>query len=93
MKQQLGVKQTCDWLKGYYQHADRVAILSSLITSHGVAARLVCTYFTGEKHPKIVGPVDAAAWQPALLRMNAHLGLTGAHPLSARIRDVFLAVG
>ncbi len=45
----LGVPDTGTWTEDYYQYANRLATLWFLL-KHGIAARLLYIYFTGERH-------------------------------------------
>jgi len=90
-KNDLGVHATADWMNDYYQYANRLATLAFL-ERHGVKARLLFVYFTGDSHPGWACPSSKAGWQPALRDMKTHLGLPKRHALSSRIHDLFLPV-
>lgn len=92
-KQHLGVAQSADWLNGFYQQANRLAVLCFLHT-HGVAARLMHIYFTGDRSgPGRKCPPTEEAWAPALDAQAEHLGLAGLrHPLLSRVHKLFLPV-
>jgi hypothetical protein len=82
-----------DWLKGYYQYANRLATLYFLRTN-GVPARLVKIYFTGdERENGAECPADEAGWGAALTAQDEYLGLPERHALSNYIDKVFLPVG
>ena len=49
-KNALGVAPDRDWLNGYYQLANRLAMLQFLV-SNGVPARLALIYFVGDRNP------------------------------------------
>ena len=85
----LGADAGRDWLAGYYQYANRLAVLQVLMAS-GEAARLLFIYFTGDRHPSATCPADAAAWAPFLAAQAAHIGLPADHPLADRVHTVFL---
>jgi len=93
-KAALGVPAERDWLSGYYQYCNRVAVLQFL-TRQGVPARLLFLYFTGDRFPDGAAdcPADAKGWKPALAAQAAHVGLPEGHPLSDRIHTLFLPVG
>lgn len=80
-----------DWLRGHYQHANRIAALHFLV-SHGVAARLLYVYFSGDRTPNRSCPADASGWEAALAGERAHLGLPFEHPLRARVHALHLPV-
>ncbi|WP_439580751.1 hypothetical protein [Elioraea sp.] len=91
-KQALGVAPDRDWLTGYYQYCNRIAALNFL-RSHGVAARLLFIYFTGDQRDR--GPTcprDRTGWMGALRAQAEHVGLPAGHPLSDRIHELFLQV-
>jgi len=90
-KRSLGVDASRDWLNGYYQYCNRVSILHFLET-HGVAARLLFVYFTGDTTAGRECPKNESGWRGALDGQDAHVGLPTAHPLAARIHKLFLPV-
>ena len=71
-KHALEAKQGSDWISGYYQYANRLAHLSFL-QKHGVDARLIFLYFTGDEEMK--GPCSAAEWRPYIAAALARLGI------------------
>jgi len=88
----LGVAADRDWLNGYYQYCNRLAVLEFL-NRHNVPARLLFIYFTGDKGDAArMCPANAVAWNAELLRQNAHVGLAMDHPLADRIHRLFLSV-
>ena len=91
VKRALGVDASCDWLRGHYQHANRIATLHFL-GWHGVAARLLYVYFSGDRTPNRTCPADAAGWSTALAREQAHLGISADAPIRARIHALHLPV-
>lgn len=88
-KTALGVAPECDWLKGYYQYANRVAALHFLI-EHGVPARLLFIYFTGDSHRGCRCPSDEAGWHKALDAQARHIALPKGHELERHIHRLFL---
>ena len=91
VKQALGVDPSRDWLRGFYQYANRVAALHFL-GAHGVAARLLHVYFSGDRTPNRTCPADAAGWSAPLAQQQAHLGIAAGHPIRARIHALHLPV-
>lgn len=71
-KQTLEARAETGWLNGYYQYANRLAHLCFL-RSHGVDARLVFLYFTGDTDMK--GPSSREEWSLPIEAVHAHLGL------------------
>lgn len=90
-KQALGVSEDQDWLNGYYQFCNRLAVLHFL-QIRGVRARLLFIYFTGDSTAGRECPQSEAGWQAALDRQAAHVGLPTEHPLAARVHKLFLPV-
>lgn len=88
-KTALGVEAERDWLRGYYQFCNRLAVLHFLGTQ-GVAAHLLMIYFTGDVNGDRACPKDAAGWQAAIAAQDAHVGLPQGHSLEARVHKVFL---
>ncbi len=89
----LGASSDADWLRGYYQYANRIAVLWHLMT-HGEPARLLFIYFTGDNFPSGDRdcPKDEAGWQVALEAQEKHIGLPKQHKLADRIHKVFVTV-
>lgn len=91
VKLALGVDAKRNWLDGYYQYCNRIAALHFL-ESHGIHARLLFIYFTGEQHPGWSCSADARGWSAALGLMEKHVGLSPENALSRRIHRLFLPV-
>jgi hypothetical protein len=88
----LGASPDRDWLRGYYQYCNRIAVLNFL-HEHGVPAHLLFIYFCGDG--KMAGrdsPANAQEWQPALQLQGEHVGLSPGHKLEQRIHALFLPV-
>lgn len=90
-KQAFGAPAAADWLQPYYQFCNRLAVLHHL-TLHGVGARLLFVYFCGDTNPNGQCPQGEAGWEPALLAMHQHIGLTGRSALEGRVHKLFLPV-
>lgn len=69
----LGAAPGGDWLKEYYQSANRLAHLHFLRAECGVPAWLLNVYFVGDRDVR--GPETAADWVAPLAAARAHLGL------------------
>lgn len=88
----LGAAADADWLRGYYQLANRLATLYFL-HKNDIPARLILIYFLGDKFPRGGRePSRAKDWKKALDEQERHLGLPRRHPLKSRIHKVFLPV-
>lgn len=87
----LGVTESGDWTRAYYQHANRLAVLHFL-TAHKVPAHLVEIYFYGSTPSDNRSPIDAAGWEDALVAMKTYLGLSGRSELETRVHEVFVDV-
>ena len=91
-KRALDVPEDRDWLNGYYQFCNRVAVLYFL-NEHGVPARLLHLYFLGDRgDPRRTCPYDEEGWQEALRAQEEHVGLPAGHKLEARIHKLFLPI-
>lgn len=91
-KADLGVPIDRDWLNGYYQYCNRVAVLNFL-RKNGIQARLLFIYFTGDRSgPSRTCPPDAAGWEQALSAQHQHIGLPPGHPLENCIHRLFVPV-
>ena len=83
-----------NWLRPYYQHANRLAQLHFL-RQHNVPARLLFIYFLGDGFPeekKKVCPKSKEEWGLCLQPVYSHLGLTGKSDLEKRVHNLFLQV-
>jgi hypothetical protein len=89
-KDALGVSQDADWMTGYYQYANRLAILHFLNQMQSIPARLIMVYFVGDRgDARRTCPADESGWQAALQQQEDHLGLPPDHALADRIHKVF----
>jgi len=92
VKSDLGVAEDRDWLHGYYQYCNRIAMLDFL-KKHGTPARMLFIYFCGDKNGRgYAGPKDRRGWQKAIDKRREHVGLSDNHPLSDRVYELFLDV-
>lgn len=89
----LNITDAGNWFKGYYQYANRLAVLHFL-NKHNIPARLLFIYFTGDKrHASYFCPKDKAGWNESLLKQDEHLGLSNcAGELTKRVHKVFIDV-
>jgi hypothetical protein len=93
VKTAMGVPAERDWLNGYYQYCNRLAVLYFL-AQHNVKAHLLFVYFTGDQFPnKFICPETAAQWKEALQNQDEHVGVPPNNALYGRIHKLFLAVG
>jgi len=91
VKRDLGIPAEHDWLKRYYQFANRIAVLH-LLVRNSANARLLFVYFIGDKRSDVSCPQNEAAWEQALTDQDSWLGLTGEHLLSNRIHKLFVPI-
>lgn len=91
VKRALGVSDEADWLNGYYQFCNRVAVLYFLRQA-GIHARLLFIYFTGDSFPghRVKCPKTEAQWIPILEAQKIHIGLPYNNTLEGRIHQLFL---
>jgi hypothetical protein len=91
-KEKLGIDESCDWLGPYYQLANRLAVLCFL-NSHGIPARLLNIYFTGDSNHGNRCPDDEPKWKPHIQAMHKCLGLAGNSEIERnRVHNLFLPV-
>jgi hypothetical protein len=90
-KKALGVAADRDWLRGYYQFANRLAVLN-ILDSVGLPARLLLIYFVGDQNSGFTCPADQAQWRAALETQDRHLGISVRHRLADRVNKLFLEV-
>lgn len=91
-KERLGVSPDKDWLDGYYQYANRIAVLK-LLNECGVSACLLNIYFTGDSgDAQRTCPADDAGWRESLALLKTHIGLPVGHALESRMHELFLPV-
>jgi hypothetical protein len=89
IQRKLGVDASRDWLRGYYQFCNRLAVLSFLL-EQGVAAKLALIYFVGDVAPGRDCPKTEEEWLPALDEQDRNVGLPPQSPLRHAIHKVFL---
>lgn len=93
----MGVEPDVDrWMSPYYQHANRLAVLSFLIRE-GIKARLIFVYFLGDRFPEgraETCPATAEGWAPRLDAMERHIGWTeaGQNGLFPHVHKAFIPV-
>lgn len=68
-----------DWTQGYYQHANRLAVLHFL-NSNSTPARLLNIYFLGDTHPTGICPTTAEQWKTAIDARNKAMGINSSLP-------------
>jgi hypothetical protein len=87
-------KSIDNWLDGYYQYTNRLAVLHFLMSvcSSPENAQLLFVYFVGDYREDTVCPQSEAEWAPFLEEMDACLGLDKNCPLAARVHRLFLPV-
>jgi hypothetical protein len=86
-----------DWLRPYYQYANRLAHLHFLL-QHKIRARLVFIYFCGDdwegktlnNGESPLCPKDAKEWEVPLKDLHKRLGLRGQSKLEDRVHGLFL---
>jgi hypothetical protein len=90
LKRDLGVPAERNWLVRYYQFANRLAVLNSLVRNNA-PARLLFIYFVGDRRPDGIScPQNNTAWEQALLDQARWLGLEREHMLSNRVHKLFV---
>lgn len=90
-KADLGISTEHDWLKMYYQYANRFAVLNFL-RKNGVPSRLLFIYFTGDQRSDVaICPADPEAWECELKNQNGALGL-GRTSIERFVHKLFLPV-
>lgn len=91
-KQALGAAEERDWLNGYYQYCNRLAVLNFL-QQQDVQAHLLFIYFIGDTSgPRRICPQSQEEWKEILNVQKRHVGLPEQHPLSKRVHSLFLPV-
>jgi hypothetical protein len=90
LKRELGVAEQHDWLKRYYQYANRLAVLHFLLRTNE-KARLLFIYFIGDKpRSGVLCPQSEEEWHPALSDQSKWLGLNDKHAFSDHIYTMFI---
>ncbi len=91
-KAALGVSDERDWLRGYYQFCNRVAILDTMNNS-GTPAQMLFVYFYGDiSDSGRTCPQDKTMWQSAIDSQDTHVGLPIGHRLDGRIHKLLVDV-
>lgn len=84
-KTALGADQRSDWMRCFYQYANRLAHLWWL-RQQGVEAHLLLVNFVGDDDMK--GPDDPAAWHAVERAADYALGLPARHALSSHVHHI-----
>ena len=79
------------WMIGYYQHANRIAVLNFML-QHGESARMLFVYFCGDDVPGQCCPKNEEEWLKPLAEQDQHLGLSGVHKWADRVHKLFVPV-
>ena len=90
-KEALGANPDADWMRSYYQAANRIATLYFL-QQEGIPARLLLLYFLSDRHDGQECPRTEQQWEQAIEAQWAHLGLDSEHHLSGMIHKLFLPI-
>lgn len=85
-KAKLGASDTADWLRGYYQYANRLAHLHFL-RDQSVDAKLIFLYFTNDSD--MGGPDSSDAWERSSEEVKRHLGLPAGRQI-AGLHDIYI---
>jgi len=92
VKKDLRVSEEKNWMRGYYQLANRIAVLYFL-TKHDVPAYLLLIYFIGDRSSRMRKcPQSKEEWEEILTAQEEHVGITKGHILEDRIHKLFLTV-
>lgn len=83
-----------NWLKPYYQYANRLAVLHFLMNECNppLNARLLFIYFYGENRENANCPQNKQDWLPVIAEMKEWLGIDKKNSLEGRIHELFLPV-
>ncbi len=87
----LGVNLDADWMRPYYQAANRIATLYFL-QQEGIPTRLLLLYFLGDHYAGQECPRTEQEWDQAMDAQWTHLGLGLDHFLAERIHKIFLPI-
>ncbi|MFH1314386.1 MAG: hypothetical protein ABIJ00_14310 [Candidatus Eisenbacteria bacterium] len=90
-QQAVGIEVPRDWLKEYYQYANRLAVLHFL-EYQGVPACLLYIYFCGDTNPHADCPKERDGWKEALEMQDSVLGLDSAKKKKFRIHTIYVGV-
>jgi hypothetical protein len=83
-----GADASRDWLKDFYQYANRLAHAYLLNELNGVRTHLVFLYFVGDSD--MGGPATQDEWEVGIAAMHDVLGVSGRLP--GYVLDAFVAV-
>ncbi|MEX2029349.1 MAG: hypothetical protein WD906_00025 [Anaerolineales bacterium] len=88
-KPSFGAPATAEWMRVYYQYANRLAWLHFLRAENAVDAYLVFLYFVGAS--EVAGPTSESEWEPAIELAHQALELHEG-PLSPFVLNAFVNV-
>lgn len=90
VKESLGIKNRSNWMKDYYQYANRIAHLYYLRTLNMIDAHLVFIYFINDM--AMNGPKNIAEWEVKIQEVERQLGLPETFELQKYIHNVFINI-
>jgi len=90
VKEYLGIENSVDWSKTFYQYANRIAHLYFLRVLNGLDANLLFIYFIDDQ--TIEGPKSPSEWQAAIQVVEKYLGIPKRHKLRKFIHEIFISI-
>ena len=87
----IGVTGSPDWLRNYFQMANRLYILS-LLDKHQIDAVLLNVYFCGDGHSNWTCPRSSDEWDPIIQDEARKLGIEDNLFVKANVKNLFLPV-
>jgi len=88
---QKAVSEPEDWLRKYYQYANRIAMLYFL-RENNISAKLLFIYFTGDTFPGKKCPQTADQWNKKIEKIHNHLKIDDDADLMKHVKHVILPV-
>ena len=90
VKASLGIGNESNWMKDYYQYANRIAHLYYLRTLNMVDTHLVFLYFINDT--AMNGPKNISEWEVKIQEVECQLGLHKDYGLRKYIHNVFVNI-
>lgn len=74
-KKSLGLDENVDWMKRYYQFANRLAFLNDLQKENKIKVALICVYFANDPYWKTKDYTGIEQWTKAIEKETGYFGI------------------
>jgi len=89
-QESLGLKKDVDWMKNYYQFANRLAFLTDLPKNNKIKVALVCVFFANDPYWKTKDYTGIEEWEKAIEKEKDYFGIDKAFFESNHIYNLII---